>query len=66
MIDFVETLWAFVKDKGYIKCERCGLYWTFESFCRMSKEDQKRLKDGDGCLLCYKENWKDGKEIKNE
>ena len=56
MIDFVKTLWAFVKKRGYIRCERCGICYPFASFCRMTKEDQERLKDGDGCPLCYKEN----------
>lgn len=66
MIDFVKTLWTFVKERGYIKCERCGSCWTFSSFCDMDKEDRKRLVEGKGCKFCKNENWKDSEYLRSK
>ena len=63
MIDFVKTLWAFVKERGYIRCERCGLSWSLTSYYKMSKEDRERLREGRGCKLCKSEYWRDGKYL---
>jgi uncharacterized protein with PIN domain len=48
------------RSSRYYKCSRCNLIWSKEAFFRLGLKEQKRFLSGDGCPICYHENWKNG------
>jgi hypothetical protein len=51
------------KRKSYIMCERCGLSWSWSAFRNMDTIKRKMFIEGNGCPICYNENWCDGHYI---